>query len=444
MITVSTLSFALADFSMVYWFIYFQYYWFSELVVLKHISLFCFLVTIGYTVVDLVNPFTFNSTPIGSALPVIVLLGFEFFLLGMRHQTEYLPAFIDVSILAYLLVEFIDLTVLALMIWLAGTGFATSLWGTLVELVVNNIVLALVASGLWLTRAPMENLIQSMLGRSTEYLFLAFMSALATVYILFEYSLQSLNNSAQYLFFLGGIAGMLVVGLSLSTYMLMQTHLQAQHTQMQSQQQAFREQYAAELNRQMGVVRKFQHDYQNMLVGLGGYLEDQDYAGFRQLYIDIRSGWETSNAADLTVEDLENVPSVGLRFQLYHNYLLAQRAGVQLYVQVPEPLTATVTTVKKMGQLVDETLPKLLPVLSRQQPALVTFELRETAKQLRWLLTFPVPKDARLDGQHRVTSKQGILDFSNIHENLPAKATSTLQLKLHWGQLIVALPKSDG
>ncbi|MEO3411024.1 hypothetical protein ABGN28_12440 [Levilactobacillus brevis] len=191
MITVSTLSFALADFSMVYWFIYFQYYWFSELVVLKHISLFCFLVAIGYTVVDLVNPFTFNSTPIGSALPVIVLLGFEFFLLGMRHQTEYLPAFIDVSILAYLLVEFIDLTVLALMIWLAGTGFATSLWGTLVELVVNNIVLALVASGLWLTRAPMENLIQSMLGRSTEYLFLAFMSALATVYILFEYSLQS-------------------------------------------------------------------------------------------------------------------------------------------------------------------------------------------------------------------------------------------------------------
>ncbi|MCF7522922.1 hypothetical protein L3X07_05240 [Levilactobacillus brevis] len=160
------------------------------------------------------------------------------------------------------------------------------------------------------------------------------------------------------------------------------------------------------MNRQMGVVRKFQHDYQNMLVGLGGYLEDQDYAGFRQLYIDIRSGWETSNASDLTVEDLENVPSVGLRFQLYHNYLLAQRAGVQLYVQVPEPLTATVTTVKKMGQLVDETLPKLLPVLSRQQPALVTFELRETAKRLRWLLTFPVPKDARLDGQHRVTSKQ--------------------------------------
>lgn len=443
MIAVSTLSFALADLSMVYWFIYFQYYWFSELVVFKHLSLFCFLVAIGYTTVDLVNPFTFSGALLG-ALLVILLLGLEFFLIGIRQQTEYLPAFIEVSILAYLLVEFVDLMVLALMIWLTGLIFATSLWGTLVELVINNVIFALAASGLWLTRAPMENLIQSMLGRSTEYLFLGFMSALATVYILFEYSLQSLENSAQYLFFLGGIAGTLVIGLSLSTYMLMQTHLQAQHMQLQAQQQAFREQYATELNRQMGVVRKFQHDYQNMLLGLGGYLDDHDYEGFRQLYIDIRSGWQTSDAADLTVEDLENVPSAGLRLQLYHNYLLAQRAGVQLFVQVPEPLTATVTTIKKIGQLVDVTLPPLLPVLSRQQPALVTFELRETAKQLRWLLTFPIPKDARLDGHSRVTASQGTLDFSYVHKNLPAKATATLQLKLHWGQLMVALPKSEG
>jgi len=298
-----------------------------------------------------------------------------------------------------------------------------------------------IGSGLWLTRAPMENLIQDIVGRSMEYLFLAFMSVLGVIYILFEYSLQSLQDSESYLVFLGGIAGTLVVGLSLSTYMLMQTHLQTEHTRFQTDQREFREQYTTELNRQMGAVRKFNHDYQNMLLGLGGYLADQDYDGFRQLYIDIRSGWETSNAADLTIEDLVNVPSAALRYQLYHNYLLAQQQGVQLFVKVPEPLTATVMTLKDMGRIVDAALPPILPVLGQRQSAIVTFELKETAKELRWSLTFPVPREAQLDGHTRIVADEGILDFSNAHELLPAKAVLTLQMKLHWGQLSVALPK---
>ncbi|MFC6288824.1 signal transduction protein [Levilactobacillus angrenensis] len=440
MITVDALSFSLADYSIVYWFVFFQYYWFSQLVMMKHISLFCAIVAGVYVAVDLLNPFTADSRLLG-ALPVILLLGFEWGVLALRHQLQFLPAFIDVTILAYLMIEFIDMIVIAATIQLTSLAFATSLWGTLSELVIDNMLFALVASGLWFTRAPMENMIHDMLGRSMEYLFLTFMAVLAVVYILFEYSLQSLQDSAQYLFFLGGIAGTLVVGLSLSTYMLIQTHLQATHSRIQAQSQEFREQYTTELNRQMAAVKKFNHDYQNMLLGLGGYLADHDYAGFRQFYIDIRSGWETSNAAELTIEDLANVPSTELRFRLYHNYLLARQQEVQLFVQVPEPLTATVAVLKQMSQIIDETLPRNLAVLGKAQPAAVTFELQETPQELHWLLTFPVPNNAQLDGHSRVLSDAGVLDFSNIHEMLPPKATSTLQVKFHWGQLIVALPK---
>ncbi|MFD1455099.1 signal transduction protein [Levilactobacillus lanxiensis] len=440
MITVSQLSLGLADYSMSFWFVLFQYYWFPQLLPMKHTSLYCALIAAAYTAVDLLNPFTAHSTLLG-ALPVILLLGFEFAVMGFRHQWQYLPAFIDMTMLAYLLIEFIDMMMIAGAIALTGKVFAASFWGTLIELVINNIIFAVIGSGLWLTRAPMENLIQDIVGRSMEYLFLAFMSVLGVIYILFEYSLQSLQDSESYLVFLGGIAGTLVVGLSLSTYMLMQTHLQTEHTRFQTDQRKFREQYTTELSRQMGAVRKFNHDYQNMLLGLGGYLADQDYDGFRQLYIDIRSGWETSNAADLTIEDLANVPSAALRYQLYHNYLLAQQQGVQLFVKVPEPLTATVTTLKDMGRIVDAALPPILPVLGQLQPAIVTFELKETAKELRWSLTFPVPGEAQLDGHTRITADKGVLDFSNAHKLLPAKAVLTLQMKLHWGQLSVALPK---
>jgi len=439
-ITVNAVSIGLADFSLVFWFVYFQYYWFPHLHVKNNFLLFCAVMALGFTTIDLLNPFTATSTLLGM-LPIIVLLISEIGFLAVQNNWQYLPAFIDVSILAYLLTEFVDMSVIAGTIRLTSVTFAASVWGTLTELTIDSVIFAMVAMGILLTRAPMENLIHAMQGRSSEYLFLIFMTVLGLVYILFEYSLQSLADSDHYLIFLAGISGTLVIGLTLSTYMLMQTHLQEEHTQLQTQQQEFREQYTTELNRQLATVRKFSHDYQNMLLGLGGYLEDKDYEGFRQLYIDIRSGWATSNAAELTIDDLSTIPSPGLRYGLYHNYLMAREQGVQLFVKVPAPLTSTVAVLKEMAVLVDKTLPPILPEISRVKPPMITLELTETPQLLRLSLTFPVPPDAQVDSKHRIMTNQGQLDFSKLQRSLPQMATSTLKVKLHWGQLIVALPK---
>ncbi|MFC6260819.1 signal transduction protein [Levilactobacillus fujinensis] len=445
MITVGRVSYTLANFSLAFWFVYFQYYWFPRLrndrfMHQEHFFLlYCALMAGGFSLLNTLTSFETSSTLIG-AIPIAFLLGIEVAIMGYYRHWEYLPAFIEVSILAYLLIEFVDMMIISVTIQFTSMTFAVSVWGTLTELVVDNIIYALLAVGIWLTRAPMENMIQDIMGRSTEYFFLGFMSVIALAYILFEYSLQTLQQSEQYLVFLAGIAGILLVGLTLSTYILMQTHLQEGHTRLQMQQHEFREQYTAELNRQMGEVRKFSHDYQNMLLGLGGYLEDKDYAGFRQLYIDIRSKWATSNAAELTIGDLNNVPSPTLKFQLYHSYLLAQQSQVQLFVQTPEPLTATVTTLKELGEIIDQALPPMWPVVGQLTPAMVTLELKEMGGQLRFSLTFPVPIDAKLDGHTRVTAQKGTLDFSELRESLPQSATMALQLKLHWGQLIVTLP----
>lgn len=439
MITVSIWSFAVADFTLIFWFVYFQYYWFPELRQ-KHFLTYCAGMAIGFTLLDIFNPFTARSSLLG-ALAVVVMLVIEVALLAKDHQWQYLPAFIDVTIMAYLLTEFVDMVVLNGTIWLTSLNFATSWWGTLTGMTIDAVLFTLIGMGLWLTRAPMENLIQAMVGRSMEYLFLIFMTGIALVYILFEYSLQELADSDHYLIFLTGVAGTLLIGLSLSTYMLMLTHLQEEHMQLQRQQQEFREQYTSELNRQMGAIRKFSHDYQNMLLGLGGYLEDRDYDGFRQLYIDIRSGWETSNAAELTIDDLSNIPSASLRFDVYHNYLLAQESGVQLFIKVPEPLTATITTLKLMGTLLSRTLPPLIQGVKHLSPTVVTLDLEESPQLVRFQIIFPVPDDAQVDGQSHVKSNQTELDLSRLQHVLPTSATSTLKLKRHWGQLTVALPK---
>lgn len=269
------------------------------------------------------------------------------------------------------------------------------------------------------------------------------MSVMMLVFSLFEYALQALNWSVEALIFLMGISGVFMLGITLSTYILVQSHLQSEHTYAQLQDRRFHDQYEAELHRQISLVRKFQHDYQNMLLGLGGYLADHDYAGFQQLYVDIRSRWVTSNAADLTIDDLANIPKIGVRYEVYHQYLEARRLGVDMFVKTPEPLTLTMEALRQLARIVARTFPIVLPYAAQLQPAVVTLELIETQYDVHFRLTFPVGDDARVLTQHRLTSAQGNLDFSRVTRHLTLDTSTMLRVKLHWGQLEIVLPKNE-
>jgi len=436
MITVSGASFWLAEVSMTYWFVYFQFYWFPELRP-QPFTGYCFLFALGYASLDW-GIMQLPRNALLSALPATVLLLVELAIIWKNGR--YGPAFIDVTVLTYLFVEFLDAGSLALTMVVTNVNFAASLMGTVTELLFSNVIFGILLATLWVTQTPMENLIRTMMGKSTEYWCMLFMLLIGVVFMLFEYSLQRLHWSPESLVFMASILGTLMMGLSLSTYFLLQTHLQQTHAKAQLQQQAFEAQYSTELDRQAEMVRKFRHDYQNMMLGLGGYLHDHDYDGFRQLYIDIRSGWETSNAADLTVDDLKNMPRGVVRYALYHDYLLAQQLGVALFVQIPQPLLATADVVRQVGDVLDQSLPPTIRAVQTIQPAMVTLKLTETKEWFYVQLTFPIPNDAKIAGDHCLVGPDFRLDFSGLLRHLSPQITSQLRVKLHWGQLLVMVP----
>lgn len=438
MITVNGASFWLAEFVMTSWFIYFQYYWFPQLRP-RYFSLGCVAMGAAYASADWWCRL-YGTTAWTSALPALLLLGIEGAILFLQRNWQFLPAFITVSIIAYLLTEFVDTLAISGTMFLTNGQFAVSLWGTVTELTLDTMVFALLGLGLWATQAPMENMIQFMLGRTPEYLLLIFMASLGLVFMLFEYSLQVLNRSADYVLFLAGITGVFMVAISLSAYMLVQTHWQHEHATTQVTQQRFQEQYSSELDRQMRVIRKFRHDYQNMLLGLGGYLNDHDYDGFRQLYIDIRSGWTTSNAADLTIDDLTNMPAGVVRYELYHDYLLAQRLGVNLFVNIPKPLTATVVVGRQVGQLITRALPAAIVAVEHLEPAMVTLKITEGKTTSTIEMTFPVAEGTHLVGRSQLVGEQFELNLEGLLTALSPRITSQLRVKRHWGQLLVILP----
>ncbi|QMU08459.1 signal transduction protein [Levilactobacillus suantsaii] len=439
MITVTAPSLWLAGFVMSFWVIYFQYYWFPQLRGPRFVAVALGLAGL-YATLDCWLALHLR-TPVATSLPAVLLLGGECLWLGRRHNWRYLPAFMSVSILAYLLTEFIDALVTTVLIAASSLSFATTLVGTGITLAFDSGLFILLVWVIWSTQAPLENLIQSLWGRGLEFLLLGLMSALMLVFILFEYSLQALNRSASYMVMLTGISGVFILGFTLSLYILVQSHLQTERTRAQLQDQRFHDQYRAELHRQLASVRKFQHDYQNMLLGLGGYLADQDYTGFRQFYGDIRSRWTTSNAAELTMGDLINIPQMALRYEVYHQYLVARRLGVALYVRTPTPLTVTMAGLHQVTHLITQVLAQVLPAAATLIPAVVTLELLETQHAFHFRLTFPVAAGAQVVAHHRIVSAQGNLDFNRVIRQLTGERRVTLRVKLHWGQLEITFPK---
>jgi len=414
------------------WFIYFQYYWFPQLQP-KHFSFYCCGLAVIYAGLNW-GAFLHHAGWV-AVLAIVGLLVLEVGLLS-RQQRQYLPAFLSVTILAYLLTQFVDMLIISAIAWLTRVSFATSFQGGVTEVVCDSLILAVLAISLWTTRAPMENLIQGILGHRVAYFFLGCMILLGASFVLLANSVRLVAHSSSEVFFLSGIAGVLMTGLALTIYLLMQMHLQQEHARAQEFQEKFQAQYSTELERQMAQVRQFRHDYQNMMMGLSGYLYDHDYAGFRQLYIDIRSNWTTNNAADLTIEDLDNVPKIGVRYTLYHHYLAARDAGIPFFVNVPAPVTTTLETLRQLGRVLDRTIPQTFPLVQQAASPEVVVTLTTTPRAVSYQLVFPVTPDVRLVG-HKLVGNHQVIDFSAVTKGVTVPATLELTLKGQWVQLRV-------
>lgn len=440
MLTVSESSLWLAETIMTTWFVYFQHYCLPQLQP-RYFGLYSWGLGLLYATLDL--PCHVSLHPFLSVVPTLVLLALEGLVILVKKRWRYLPAFILASLVAYILIEFVDTLSISWVLLFTNASFAVSFSGTVVELILNTIGFGLVLLLTWTTRAPIENVVQSFLGQTASYLILGFGASLGIVLLLLEYTLQIMRQPISYVVFLAGITGVFLTGICMSTYMLIQTTIQRNHSHDQVQAGRLQAQYSVELNRQMAQIREFRHDYQNMLLGLGGYLANHDYDGFRQLYVDIRSRWATSNAAELTIEDLANVSQVGVRYTIYHNYLLAQRLNVNLFVKVPKPLTLTMVDLQQLRQVLERTLPQIFAVVQNEQPAMVTLELSDLAHQVLYRVIFPVPTGAQVRAGYRIVTadNQTWVDFSRATRGLSHQLIEGLHLKAHWGELAVTFTK---
>lgn len=125
------------------------------------------------------------------------------------------------------------------------------------------------------------------------------------------------------------------------------------------------ERYTLDIERQYKELRKFRHDYQNILTSLEGYIEQGDCEGLKHyFYANIKKYSDRMLHNEYMLEDLSNIKINEIKSIIATKIIYAQDMGVRANLEAPDAITHidmdTVLLVRILGILLDNAIEELL------------------------------------------------------------------------------------
>ena len=119
--------------------------------------------------------------------------------------------------------------------------------------------------------------------------------------------------------------------------------------------------YTEELERQHTSIRKFKHDYQNILVSMSAFLEEGDLEGLRKYYsTKIEPTSQIISSDDLVLEKLSKIKVREIKSILAAKLMLAQNAGISTRLEAYEVIddipADSVMLVRMLGIILDNAI----------------------------------------------------------------------------------------
>ncbi len=210
-------------------------------------------------------------------------------------------------------------------------------------------------------------------------------------------------------------------------------------------------QYTETMEQQYRELRKFRHDYRNILTSLEDYLVEKDYAGLEAYYLQrIKPSSEHLLINEFKLENLSNIQLRELKSILALKLMSAQELGIDVSLEVKEPIDEvaidSVVLVRMLGILLDNALEELqdlgggrLSVVlfadSRSVQIVVQNTCRDNLPQLYHL---------RQEGFSTKGANRG-LGLSNFHEMVRAcgnvDSETTVERQLFTQRLAIGLKR---
>jgi len=197
--------------------------------------------------------------------------------------------------------------------------------------------------------------------------------------------------------------------------------------------------YTAEIEKQSTDMRKFKHDYQNILVSFGTFIEERDLNGLTTYFeekVEIVS--KKILEQNFTLSHLERVKVKEVKSILINKVITAQGLGVPLQLTVETDIvelpTNTVSLVRMLGIVLDNAIEEVMAIKDTTPTALMEIHLFEDVEGTTMVVSntcrpnMPPLHRLKTTGFSTKTEGQGLglVNLSELAMNEPNTSLQTL------------------
>jgi len=157
-----------------------------------------------------------------------------------------------------------------------------------------------------------------------------------------------------------------VIGLIIF-YFYSRTLREKYEIQRQQGEQEALQQYTTEIERQYSEMRKFKHDYQNILSSLDEFINEEDYEGLKQYYQDkIKASSRLMLKNNFRLEQLSKIEVKEVKSIIAVKLMVAHEQGIDATFEATDAITAvpmdSFVLVRALGILLDNAIEELLEI----------------------------------------------------------------------------------
>lgn len=271
-------------------------------------------------------------------------------------------------------------------------------------------------------------------------------SFLSMIIVLSYQTIEMINNYAanQNLFFM-----LLIFYFILTALIVMIVRALSQKSLLEAEAKNDRivaelqKQYVDEVKKQYQEIRKFRHDYTNLLSTINYFLESNKISELRDFFSnDILKTNADLKETNLILDALQNLESLGVRSIFYTKILLAQENNIEVHIEInsfvpEEKKVSTISLVRIFGIFLDNAIEELKEI---EEGSLTIVAFKEN-EELVFIIQNSIRDNIeplqvlKQEGYSTRGEKRG-LGLSNVEEILLSEPNLLLETQIREGLFI--------
>ncbi|TLQ04272.1 GHKL domain-containing protein [Pediococcus stilesii] len=293
---------------------------------------------------------------LGDTVQLVMLF---IFIVLRRHWFKEVHSF---NTLAFVILLCIDMLLADASTFLTSAIFPATSWNSMIITIIINVVLYLILIKIVSSQKKRIDFLkvifeeENLLKVTINFSIVIFLSLQI---IHFVADVLEISVVIQWLIILV-IAFFIVSDIVMISYFVINYRMILKERTKRQQRQTL-EKYTANLEENYTQLRKFKHDYQNILLSMGGYIIEDDREGLKEYYekIVLKTGQEIMND-NMRFDGLENIKVPAIRSLTYQKLVKAQQLGVETNLEVRDPFSKVavdiITVVRILGILLDNAI----------------------------------------------------------------------------------------